>query len=155
MCRGWRLTPSPTNNTHKLSVVNCLLYIVYYTSYDNIEILVLIKQTQYSGTKDTSLIRGLLHNFLSCIMLTLNSSLLWLTRNCFKSFILPLHSFYKNIQRGGYERATCEVTHTKFGIPSTEILVFNLVPYHCIRQRSSRPVSYRCIYGSWSSILKH
>jgi hypothetical protein len=38
MCRGWRLTLSPTNNTHNSSAVNGLFHIRWYTTSTSIKI---------------------------------------------------------------------------------------------------------------------
>jgi hypothetical protein len=53
------------------------LYIIL-TSHFHIKILsIVIDEKRYTETKDCSLVRTLLHNWCSCNVLTLNSSLLW------------------------------------------------------------------------------
>jgi hypothetical protein len=62
--RGWCLTSSLTNNTHKYSIVNRLLYTGYYSSYILIQILsVPTEYTQYTETRDYSPIHDLLFKF--------------------------------------------------------------------------------------------
>jgi hypothetical protein len=69
---GLCLRPSPTNNKHKYSIVNHLLYIVYYNSHIDIKILsALRKQTPYTETKDCSFSRHVIRNLRSCDTLPL------------------------------------------------------------------------------------
>jgi hypothetical protein len=74
MRRGRSLTPSPTNNMHQQSIVNRLLYIVYYTSHVHTKILPIL--TEWTLTEDYSLVRDLLYSLGSCNVLTLANSLL-------------------------------------------------------------------------------
>jgi hypothetical protein len=59
--------PLPTSNMHKKSVVNHVLYIVYYTAHAHIILSVL---TEYTEAKDSLLNYDLLCNLCSCSMLT-------------------------------------------------------------------------------------
>jgi hypothetical protein len=49
---GRCLTPSPTNNSHNYSIVNCLFYITYYTIYTHKNVLlIIIENTRYTENK--------------------------------------------------------------------------------------------------------
>jgi hypothetical protein len=56
--QGERSIQSPKNNTHKYSIVNSLLYIIYYISHIRFNpITILAQYTQFNDTKDCSLAR--------------------------------------------------------------------------------------------------
>jgi hypothetical protein len=86
--QGRRLMLFPTNSTHKYSITNRLLYIVYYTSHIHIRILSIItEQIPYIEKKGCSLVRDLLHSLRSCYRLMLDISLPRVIRNCVMTMI--------------------------------------------------------------------
>jgi hypothetical protein len=68
--RDRNLAQSPTDDTHKQSIVNRRLYTAYNTSHQHIVGRVLTEWTRHNETKDCSLTRDLLLN-------TLDKATLW------------------------------------------------------------------------------
>jgi hypothetical protein len=78
---GRRLTTSPTNNKHKLSIVNCLLYTVLYTSHIHMTILT------EEALKQKTALSFVIYNTLLPFMQHVNSRqfVATVTRNCLLS----------------------------------------------------------------------
>jgi hypothetical protein len=65
--RSRRLTPSITNNTHKWSIVNRLIYIAYYTSLFHMEIISIFYSQNTHDTLQYKISRSFVTCYISCV----------------------------------------------------------------------------------------